>query len=162
MSQGLALEFRRKLGQIETLKEQNKEITEVAHIQHNKKSLAFIITKELCQQTTTFETFYKCIINLRTFCEENNITKIGLSRVDNELDKLNWEKVRAIIKYIFKNSKIKFIIYVDIEYFEEEKLKIIEEFHNAPLGGHQGVSRTIKRIKLHHQWKGLKVMLKNA
>ena len=156
MSQGLALECRRKFGQIETLKEQNKEITEVAHIQHNEKSLAFIITKELCQQTTTLETFFKCIINLRTFCEENNITKIGLPRVDNELDKLNWEKVRAIIRYIFKNSKIKVIIYVDIQYSEEEKLKIIEEFHDAPLGGHQGESRTIKRIKLHHQRKGLK------
>ncbi|KAL4082949.1 hypothetical protein QTP88_029447 [Uroleucon formosanum] len=156
MSQGLALECRRRFGQIETLKEQNKEITEVAHIQHNENLIAFIIVKELCQQTTTFETFYKCIINLRTFCEENNITKIGLPRVGNELDKLKWEKVRAIIRYIFKNSKIKVIIYVDIEYSEEEKLKIIEEFHNAPLGGHQGLSRTIKRIKLHHQWKGLK------
>ncbi|KAL4132497.1 hypothetical protein QTP88_009636 [Uroleucon formosanum] len=82
--------------------------------------------------------------------------RLQLEEVGNELDELNWEKVRAIIRYIFKNSKIKVIIYVDIEYSEEEKLKIIEEFHNAPLGGHQGLSRTIKRIKLHHQWKGLK------
>ncbi|KAL4108059.1 hypothetical protein QTP88_018316 [Uroleucon formosanum] len=132
----------------------------VAHIQYNENSIAFIITKELCQQTTTFETFYKCIINLRIFCEENNITKIELPRVGNKLNKLNWEKVRAIIRYIFKNSKIKIIIYVDIEYSEEEKLKIIEEFHNVPLGGHQGVSRTIKRIKLHHQRKELKNYVK--
>lgn len=40
---------------------------------------------------------------------------------------------------------------MNIEYSEEEKLKIIKEFHNAPLGGYQGVSKTIKRIKQHHQ-----------
>jgi len=123
----------KKFGQIETLKEQNKEITEVLHIQHNEKSIAFLIAKELCQQMTKLEIFFKCIINLQTFCEENNITKIGLPRVDNELDKLNWEKPRAIIRYIFENSKIKVFLYVDIEYSEEEKLKIIEEFHNDSL-----------------------------
>jgi len=48
MSQWLALEVRRRFGLTETLKEQNKEITEVAHIEHNENSLAFIITKELC------------------------------------------------------------------------------------------------------------------
>lgn len=35
MSQGLALECRRRFGQIEALKEQNKEITEIAYIQHD-------------------------------------------------------------------------------------------------------------------------------
>jgi len=39
---------------------------------------------------------------------------------------------------------------------KEEKYNIIEEFHIDPLGGHQGVSRTIKRIKQHHNWKGIK------
>lgn len=41
-------------------------------------------------------------------------------------------------------------------YSEEEKRNIIDEFHKSTLGGHQGVSRTIKRIKQQHNWRGLK------
>lgn len=48
------------------------------------------------------------------------------------------------------------LIFIDDEYSETDKLQIIEEFHNSPLGGQQGISRTIKRIKKHHRWKGLK------
>jgi len=65
-----------------------------------------------------------------------------------------------MIRYIFKGSKIK--IFVNTTYTEDEKLKTIEEFHNARLGGHQGVSRTIKIIKQHYKWKGLKTGVKNC
>ena len=80
MSQGLTLEFRQKFGLLESLKEQSKGITEIAHIRHNGRLIAFIITKEFCQRTTTLEISLESIINLQTFCEENNITKIGLSK----------------------------------------------------------------------------------
>lgn len=160
MSRGIALEFKKKFGQVEALKQQNKNITEIAHIKHNERCLIYIITKEQCQQKPTLEILFKSIINLREFCETNNIEKIGLPRIGSGHDQLDWEEVRAIIRYIFKNSKIKVIIYANIEYSEEEKLKIIEEFHNTLLGGHQGVSKTIRRIKQHHQWKGLKADVK--
>jgi transposase InsO family protein len=61
-----------------------------------------------------------------------------------------------MLRYIFKGSPVQILVFIDDEYSETDKLKIIEEFHNSPLGGHQGVSRTIKRIKQHHQWRGLK------
>jgi transcription elongation factor Elf1 len=35
---------------------------------------------------------------------------------------------------------------------EERKQKIISEMHNCPVGGHQGVQRTIERIKLYLSW----------
>ncbi|KAL0130261.1 hypothetical protein PUN28_002097 [Cardiocondyla obscurior] len=41
------------------------------------------------------------------------------------------------------------------EYSEEEKIKILKEYHDSPLGGHQGVNRTINRIKLHYNWPGM-------
>ena len=60
-----------------------------------------------------------------------------------------------MLRYIFKGSKIKILIFVNTQYSEEEKWNIIEEFHVAPLGGHQGVSRTVKRIKQQYTWKGI-------
>jgi len=41
------------------------------------------------------------------------------------------------------------------EYSEEEKQQILREYHDAPLGGHQGVTRTTNRIRLAHNWTGL-------
>jgi hypothetical protein len=38
---------------------------------------------------------------------------------------------------------------------KERKQKIISEMHNCPIGGHQGIQRTIQRIKLYLSWPGL-------
>jgi len=37
---------------------------------------------------------------------------------------------------------------------EEEKLQILKEYHDAPIGGHQGIERTLKRI-LKYNWPGI-------
>jgi hypothetical protein len=41
------------------------------------------------------------------------------------------------------------------EITKERKEKIITEMHNCPVGGHQGIQRTIERIKLYISWPGL-------
>lgn len=156
MSQGIALEFRRRFGQLERLKQQGKTLTEIAHIQDNQRCILYIINKETHSQKPSYESMFYSLKNLRTFCETNNITKLALPKIGSGRDQLNWEQVRTMLRYIFKNTKIKIVIY-NIEYYsQEEKHNIIEEFHSSPLGGHQGVSRTIKRIKMHHSWKGIK------
>ena len=40
-------------------------------------------------------------------------------------------------------------------YTEEEKRQILYEYHDAPIGGHQGIDRTIRRIRLKYNWHGL-------
>lgn len=39
---------------------------------------------------------------------------------------------------------------------ESDKLKILKAFHDAPLGGHFGVSKTYQRIKQKFKWVGMK------
>jgi hypothetical protein len=41
------------------------------------------------------------------------------------------------------------------ELTDERKQKIIAEMHICPIGGHQGIRRTIERIKLYLSWSGL-------
>jgi len=41
------------------------------------------------------------------------------------------------------------------EYSETEKQQILREYHDTPLGGHQGVTRTLNRIRLIHNWTGI-------
>ncbi|KMQ86746.1 enzymatic polyprotein endonuclease reverse [Lasius niger] len=40
-------------------------------------------------------------------------------------------------------------------YTEEEKQQILYECHDAPTGGHQGIERTIRRIRLNYNWPGI-------
>ena len=44
---------------------------------------------------------------------------------------------------------------------EEEKGKILQEFHQLPTGGHLGMNRTFKRIKLFPSWPGMKQEIEN-
>ena len=47
------------------------------------------------------------------------------------------------------------------EISEERKQKIISEMHDCPVGGHQGVSRTLERIKLYLEWEGMEQDIRN-
>ena len=38
---------------------------------------------------------------------------------------------------------------------EEEREKIIYEYHDAPIGGHQGIDRTLSRIRMKYTWPGI-------
>jgi len=40
-------------------------------------------------------------------------------------------------------------------YTEDEKRQILYEYHDAPIGGHQGVARTLSKIRLKHNWRGI-------
>jgi len=96
------------------------------------------------------------IKNLKQFCEMENIKKLAVPKIGSGIDRLYLEQVRTMIRYIFKNSQTKVLIFKKNFFSNEEKQNIIEEFHSSPFGGHQGVSRTIKRIKMHYSWKGMK------
>jgi len=38
---------------------------------------------------------------------------------------------------------------------EEEKRQILKEYHDAPIGEHQGIERTLRRICLKYNWPGI-------
>lgn len=156
MSRELALEFHRRFGHTDVLKGQQKRVTEIAQLEHKGQKLLYLITKEKCFQKPTYENLYKTLQTLRSKAEQELISHIAMPRIGCGLDQLDWDTVKAMIKYIFKGSRIKIVIYSHQRYSPEEKLKILEEFHNGVLGGHQGISRTITRIKMQHSWKRLK------
>lgn len=156
MDRGIALEFRRRFGQVEELKDQNKSVTEVASTTPKERVIICLITKEYFWQKPTYENVLLTLINLKQLCTRENITKLAMPKIACGLDGLEWQEIRTMIRYVFKNTQTQILIFDNNEYSNEEKLKIIEEFHNTPIGGHQGVSRTIKRIKQHHNWLGLK------
>ena len=47
------------------------------------------------------------------------------------------------------------------ELTEDRKLAIIKEMHDCPIGGHNGINRTMERIKLYLQWPQMKQDIEN-
>ncbi|VVC31225.1 Zinc finger, H2C2-type, histone UAS binding [Cinara cedri] len=66
-----------------------------------------------------------------------------------------------MICYIFLNSAIKIKVVDREPLTEDEQQRIIREFHENPLGGHQGIARTHQRISQQYHWKGMRQMIKN-
>jgi len=105
--------------------------------------------------------YYRILMDIKGFCIDNQIDNFSTIRMEGLTTLTSFERIRKMFKYIFKETNIKIIVYREQEFSDEEKQAIIAEYHNSPLGGHSGVSRTIKRMKLHYHWKDLKGNVKD-
>jgi len=97
-------------------------------------------------------------MNLKQFCVNNSLQFLSMEKIGKGLE---WEQVRAMIRYIFRETKIEIIICSELEYSQEEKLTIFKHFHDSVIGGHLGINKTIKKIKTQCDWRGIKEDVKN-
>lgn len=102
------------------------------------------------------EMIYNAIMNIKSFCIENEIKNFSTIKIEGRNSLTSYLRIRTMFRHAFKATDIVVKIYVDKNFTEEEKQQIIYEHHNTPLGGHAGISRTIKRLKLNYNWRHLK------
>jgi len=150
---GLSLEFRRRYENLENY--QNKEITNVVYFKEGNHYIIYMILSEKEKSKITYKNMYHCLQNFRTFCLNNQITDLALSKTDNQIFQLDWVTVRIMLRYLFKGIKIKFRIFTPNELTDQEKVMIIKEMHENHLAGHRGISNTIKTIIKQNNWSGM-------
>ncbi|CAH1720138.1 unnamed protein product [Aphis gossypii] len=102
------------------------------------------------------EGVYQAIVDIKTYCINNDITAFSTIKLDGQSSLTNYARIRTMFRYIFKGTNIVVKIYSGRQYTEEEKQQIIYEHHDSPLGGHAGVSRTVKRLQINHNWRNIK------
>lgn len=156
LSQGIALEFRRRFGHLQELKLQRPKKTEVAYFKIGSRYILNLVTKEKCEQKPTMEDMYKSLLNLKMFCQEFQINNLALPCIGSGLDRLDWPAVLHMIHYIFSDTDINIRIYSKQEVKDPDKRQIIREHHAGILGGHRGVQQTLKRIQCQYNWDGIK------
>uniref|UniRef100_A0A2S2QRJ0 RNA-directed DNA polymerase n=1 Tax=Sipha flava TaxID=143950 RepID=A0A2S2QRJ0_9HEMI len=143
LSQGIALEFRRRYGHLQELKLQRPKKIDVIYYKVSTRYILHLVTKEKHWQKPSYKDMYDTLIKLRLVYVPN----IGCGH-----DELDWTEVRKMIQYVFHESGISIRIYSKHDLSEADKLQIIIEHHSGILGGHRGVQQTIKRIRKQFQW----------
>lgn len=151
-STGINYELRKKFGNNQILLP--SEIGDITYFKDNNRYIMFLVNKNKDKQKATYEDMYTTLINLRSFSLVNNINKLAMEKL-GEPDNLEWKKIKSMLRYIFTETKIEIFICTTIEYTEEEKLIILQQFHDSELGGHLGINKTLKMVKKQFNWKGI-------
>jgi transposase InsO family protein len=160
MNRGIALEFRRKFGNLKELQKKNRKVTDILISQAEHRKLLYIIIKKLFYHKPAYETIFHSLQNLKTCCIKNGITRLACPRLSYNLDGCKWEVIRDMLRFLFHGSSVHILVYTRDELTEEDKQRVIQEHHENPLGGHQGISRTYNKISQLYQWKGMRAQIK--
>ena len=110
-SLGIVTEFKKRFKGIKeytnrVIKESNLSYPCVIPYSKNERAIFNLVTKKYYYGKPTYETISKCIKDMAYLCKTMNIKYLALPKIGCGLDKLQWSKVREIIKEEFKNLDI--------------------------------------------------------
>jgi len=124
MSKGIAVEFKRRFGNFNTLVGQNKKVGECAVLPIPKeydggqsgnydgeRFIYYIITKKHYWHLPTYESLEKALEDMRGHIVRNNVQEVYMPRIGSGLDKLDWNKVKECLKKVFGNVPVTMHVY---------------------------------------------------
>jgi transposase InsO family protein len=115
-----------------------------------------LITRKEGNSTAEMEDIFNCLIKLKRYVISNNHTVISIAPIGDVTNKI---KINQMIKYIFKDTPIKVHILESlIQEITDSAIKqdILRELHNSIIGGHKGITKTLKRVQQYYSWSGMK------
>lgn len=133
-------------------------ISEVISLPHNGFKIYYLITKQNYWAKTDPKDIFQTLIKLKNLLIKENQNLISLSRQYTEFENLRWNKIRSMIRFIFKHSHITINLYLNnvIEPSTDDIPEILKEYHSSPTAGHTGFNKTYKRIKQYYKWPSMK------
>ena len=120
-----------------------------------------LITRENNQIPIKLETIFNCLIKLKEYVISHNQRIISIAPIGNITNK---SKITQMIKYLFKDTPIQvFLLESTPKEIIDPKMKqdILKELHSSKIGGHKGITKTLKRIQQYYSWDGMKQDVKN-
>ena len=69
-----------------------------------------LITKERYFEKPTYNTLTGALCKMKVLCRSENIHKIAMPIIGCGLDRLEWDKVSRIIKYVFQKEDIEILV----------------------------------------------------
>lgn len=117
----------------------------------------FIITKDLNNICTAFKT-------LKELLNRDKIDKILILKGELINLGISFIEFKEKLNEFFNDTEIHFIVFSEeIRILSDKKEidQVLRDFHDSPVGGHQGFQRTYSRISCRFQWKGMRRQIKS-
>ncbi|CAG9766890.1 unnamed protein product [Ceutorhynchus assimilis] len=133
MGSGIAVDFKREFKNLPNLLDQRAKQGGLAtiHDQANDRFVYYLVTKKDSTGKPTYYTLWKSLFKMRDHIKENKVTKLAIPRLGCGLDRLEWDKVKAMLEYLFTDMKIEIRV-CNFQQFEHADYKskcklVIEE-----------------------------------
>uniref|UniRef100_A0A3P9NC58 O-acyl-ADP-ribose deacylase 1 n=1 Tax=Poecilia reticulata TaxID=8081 RepID=A0A3P9NC58_POERE len=111
MGAGIAVMFRKRFGEVSTLKEQKKVPGQCAVLTSDRRFIYYLITKQKASQKPTYDSLRGSLEDMKSHCLQNGVKRISIPRIGCGLDRLQWSKVSQILEQVFKETDITITVY---------------------------------------------------
>lgn len=111
MGAGIAVEFKKRFGQLETLYAQAEISPNVRILQDGARYIFYLVTKSKYHNKPTYDSLKKSLLDLKTYCITYNVSKLSMPKIGCGLDGLNWTLVEHLLQEIFGPTTIQLTVY---------------------------------------------------
>ena len=111
MGKGIAVEFKKRYGNVPELHRQNAAIGTAAVLQRDNAFVYYLITKERYFHKPTLAAVQQSCEWMRDHALEHNVKSICMPRIACGLDGLEWSTVRDMLCHVFCDSGIIIHVY---------------------------------------------------
>lgn len=111
MGKGIAKIFKKEFGHEGLLREQDKNVGEVAVLKHKDRFVYYLITKVKYFFRPTNDALEASLKSMKEHCIAHNVKSVSMPRIGCGLDRLDWSDIEGILIKLFKDTDIVINIY---------------------------------------------------
>ena len=106
MAGGIAYQFKRRFGGVETLRDQHKRVGEAAMLVRNGRAIFYLVTKRRLGDYPTYDALEASLFDMYHQCKMNHIINVAMPKIGCGIDRLDWDRVENIIGRTFRDISV--------------------------------------------------------
>lgn len=149
MGAGIAVEFRRRYGQVDTLLKSNTRTGGCTSLKDHtspstNRHIIYLVTKIRSNGRPTYDTLAASLFSMVALCVTNKITKVAIPKLGCGLDGLDWARVSSMIDKTFSSTGISIFVYDGKNNSDTNKLK--DGANKSDDQGRTGVNKSDSKL----------------
>ena len=108
---GIAKIFRQRFGRVDELQRMGTGVGGVSPLKVNDRFVYNLVTKEHFWGKPTYASLQESLFAMRNHALQHNVREICMPRIGCGLDKLEWDKVKAVLGEVFSDHRIHITVY---------------------------------------------------
>ncbi|KAH8379268.1 hypothetical protein KR009_003972, partial [Drosophila setifemur] len=106
MGAGIAVKFKEVFGQLDELRSQNATSGGVAVLKNDQRYIYYMVTKPQSWGKPTYDSLQASLEQMREHMRKNRVDKLAIPKIGCGIDGLEWDKVNAVLEYVFGKEQL--------------------------------------------------------